>query len=545
MARRNRSRSRDFISSRLAKSIARLSFSNETSELIQYNSDGDEIDRTTVINATPNYVPNIEIVNLRINSNNNSLKTGEAIELNQPSISKVEAGIRLTVTYDILGKTYYSIDPQKVEFTLSGQTLVVDRVIPNMASDAEAVHYVDITGLFQEGIANGTLTASCTTKDYSDSDSYDGAITLRKIVISYTNKGYIEGKVMSFNVSGLNSSDVSKFRLLYYTDGSLSRNYADLDAGGSTASIELETGAHQIYARVEYRADAGLFYSNWVQTNVIIDCKNIQGNAVAVINSVPTEINNCSNALLYKICYASGTNGGDIVINSYISEDYDNIANENKKKNYILNSTTLSLMSGEDPNEKEFYSFFELETVSNSDARFIGFDINGQTVYSYEGSNPDINPYFFINIVENKYNVNGAFNHTPGAALNYSQINGSGSNVFEADNTNVLPGDGWLVDGRYTAYQVSASDQDLFKQPIDLLNNLNNGFTFEFLLKSYNVNGEEPFLTIGNLHVGPGYVRVHEDIEEGKEHESNSIHVNSKADFGKEEVTHILITYSK
>ena len=535
----------DFISSRLAQSIARLSFSNETSELIQYNSDGDEIDRTTVINATPNYVPNIEIVNLRINSNNNSLKTGEAIELNQPSISKVEAGIRLTVTYDILGKTYYSIDPQKVEFTLGGQTLVADRVIPNMASDAEAVHYVDITGLFQEGIANGTLTASCTTKDYSDSDSYDGAITLRKIVISYTNKGYIEGKVMSFNVSGLNSSDVSKFRLLYYTDGSLSRNYADLDAGGSTASIELETGAHQIYARVEYRADAGLFYSNWVQTNVIIDCKNIQGNAVAVINSVPTEINNCSNALLYKICYASGTNGGDIVINSYISEDYENIANENKKKNYILNSTTLSLMSGEDPNEKEFYSFFELETVSNSDARFIGFDINGQTVYSYEGSNPDINPYFFINIVENKYNVNGAFNHTPGAALNYSQINGSGSNVFEADNTNVLPGDGWLVDGRYTAYQVSASDQDLFKQPIDLLNNLNNGFTFEFLLKSYNVNGEEPFLTIGNLHVGPGYVRVHEDIEEGKEHESNSIHVNSKADFGKEEVTHILITYSK
>ena len=155
----------DFVSSRLQKSIATFSFSNETSELTGYNSDGEEVCRTTVINATPNYVPEIEIVNLRINSNNNSLKNGENIDLNQPSIIKVEAGIRLKVSYDILGKTYYGIDPQKVEFTLGKQTIVVDRVTPNDASDLEAVKYVDITSLFQEGIYNGTLTASCATKD--------------------------------------------------------------------------------------------------------------------------------------------------------------------------------------------------------------------------------------------------------------------------------------------------------------------------------------------------------------------------------------------
>jgi hypothetical protein len=53
------------------------------------------------------------------------------------------------------------------------------------------------------GVNNVTLTASCTTKDYSDSDSYSGSITLRKIEISYTNKGYVEGNVVSFNVSGI------------------------------------------------------------------------------------------------------------------------------------------------------------------------------------------------------------------------------------------------------------------------------------------------------------------------------------------------------
>lgn len=534
----------DFVSSRLQQAIASFSFNNETSMLTGYNSDGEQICETTVINATPNYIPEIELVNLRINSNNYDLKTG-SIDLNQPSIVKVEAGIKLVVKYDILGKTYYGIDPQKVEFTLGSQTFIADRVIPNKASDLDVVQFIDITELFQTGITNKTLTASCTTKDYTDSDSYDGSITLRKIEISYTNKGYVEGKTMSFNISGIDSGDLSKFQLVYYDNGSTSKNYVPLD-NTSKVDVTFETaGTHQIYARIEYVSNANLYYSNWVQTNVIIDCKNIQGNAVAVINSVPTEINNCSNALLYKICYAAGTNGGDIVINSYISEDFDDITDESKKKDHILNSTTLSLMAGEEPGEKEFYSYFELETVSSTDARFMGFEINGKPVMSYDGSAPDIISYFVINIVENKYNVNGAFNHTQGASLNFSQINGSGSNVFNSDNTTLLPGDGWTVDGRYTAYQVSASEQELFKTPIDLSSSLNNGFTFEFLVKTYNVNSDDPVLKIGNLYLGPGYVRVNEDIAAGQTHSSSSIHVNSKADFGKEEITHILVVYEK
>lgn len=534
----------DFVSRRLSQAIAKLSFNSETSELIPYNSDGEELERTIVINATPTYIPEIEFTSLRINSNNYDLKTGESIDLNQPSIVKIEAGIKLVVKYDILGKTYYGIDPQKVEFTLGNQTFVADKVIPNKASELDVVQFIDITDLFQTGVTNGTLTASCATKDYTASDSYDGAVTLRKIEISYTNKGYVEGKTMSFNISGINSGDLSKFQLVYYDNGSTSKNYVALN-NTSKVDITLDTGTHQIYARIEYIANANLYYSNWVQTNIIIDCNNIQGDAVAVINSVPTEINNCSNALLYKICYASGTNGGDIIINSYISEDFDDVADESRKKDYILNSTTLSLMAGEEAGEKEFYSYFELETVSSTDARFMSFDINGETVMSYDGSAPDIVSYFAINIVENKYNINGAFNHTVGASLDFSQINGSGSNVFNADNTTLLPGDGWTVDGRYTAYQVSASEQELFKTPIDLSSSLNNGFTFEFLLKTYNVNSDDPVLKIGNLYVGPGYVRVNEDIVEGEEHSSSSIHVNSKADYGKEEITHVLVVYEK
>lgn len=77
-------------------------------------------------------------------------------------------------------------------------------------------------------------------------------------------------------------------------------------------------------------------------------------------------------------------------------------------------------MGGEEAGEKEFYSYFELETVGERDARYIGFTINGKEVYSYEGDGSSSNKYFTVEIVENPYNINNAFNHVSGAILDYS-----------------------------------------------------------------------------------------------------------------------------
>jgi hypothetical protein len=49
---------------------------------------------------------------------------------------------------------------------------------------------------------------------------------------------------MSFNISGLSSQDASKIQLLYYTDGSTTKNYVEIGSGGNTAEVTLETGAH-------------------------------------------------------------------------------------------------------------------------------------------------------------------------------------------------------------------------------------------------------------------------------------------------------------
>lgn len=539
----------DFISRKLKdaedNSIARFEFvQSDDSTLYGYNVHGEIISETQVVNATPEYVPQLEIVSIRINSNNNDLKTGQSIELNQPSIKKIEVGLKFVVTYEILGKYYYAISPQQIKFSLGNKTFQ-ERVVPNSQSDLEAVQFIDITQLFDSGILNGTLNASCVIGEQMSESIYSGTVTVKKINLSYTNKGYVEGTVVSFNISGLTTSEISSYRLVYLDNGSTNRNQIDLEFNNKVDIDFGSPGTHQIYARIEYKSNSNLFYSNWIQTNVIVDCNNIQGDAVAVINSVPTQINNCSNALLYKICYASGTNGGDITINSYLSEnwdDFDDLANTSLTP---FNSTTISLMGGEAAGEKEFYSYFELETVGERDARFIGFTINGKEVYSYDGDGSSSNTYFTAEIVENPYNINNAFNHVSGAILDYSQINGSGSNVFKPELIQLQPGDGWSIDGKYTAFQVSASGQNLFKNAIDLSSYLNNGFTFEFLVRTYNVNGDDYIVRIGNLLIGPGYVRVYEDPDPEKGYALDGVFINSKADFQKDAITHILITYEK
>ena len=533
----------DFICRRLDSAVSSFDFDQPNSALVGYNAEGKEVSRTTVINSTPVYVPKLEIASLRINSNNSDIKTGENINLNQPSIVKFEVGIKFTIEYEVLGRYYYSTTPQSIKFELGGQSITRTRVIPNSQTNLDVIQYIDITDLFNVGVSNGTLTASCTIADQSASSSYAGSLNIKKINLSYTNKGYVEGTTASFNISGLTSSEVSEYRLVYFDGNNGNPQYVDLEFQNKVDIKDLSAGAHQLYARIEYKANAEQFYSNWLQTNLILDCNNIKGDAVAVINSVPTEINNCSNALLYKICYAPGTNGGNITINSYISEDYDDF--ENMGRLTPFNSTTLVLMSGDKAGEREFYSYFELETVSSTDARFIGFTINDEVVYSYSGDGSVVSKYFTINIIENPYNINNAFNHVPGAILDYSQINGSGSNVFKDDLIQLQPGDGWGIDGKYTAFTVSASNQTLYKNPIDLSSYLNGGFTFEFLLRTYNVNSDDYVLRIGNLLVGPGYVRVYEDPDENGEYALDGVFINSKADFQKDAITHILVTYEK
>ena len=62
---------------------------------------------------------------------------------------------------------------------------------------------------------------------------------------------------------------------------------------------------------------------------------------------------------------------------------------------------------------------------------------------------------FTIQIEENPYNVNGAFNYVPGAIEDFSQITGQGTTLFDSVNDNLEASDGWTVDENLITYKVS------------------------------------------------------------------------------------------
>jgi uncharacterized Fe-S radical SAM superfamily protein PflX len=55
------------------------------------------------------------------------------------------------------------------------------------------------------------------------------------------------------------------------------------------------------------------------------------------------------------------------------------------------------------------------------------------------------------------------------------------------------------------------------------------------MLKNYNINGDDPAMSIGNLLFGPGYTRVNSANED--------IVTNSRADFEKEVITHLMFVF--
>jgi hypothetical protein len=87
---------------------------------------------------------------------------------------------------------------------------------------------------------------------------------------------------------------------------------------------------------------------------------------LAIIGGVPTTINNCENANLYKIIYVPGL-GGDIEIISYLADEAGIFEDESVDWNdYIFNQTSLSTTSNDKPGVSNYYSYIELTSVGNA-----------------------------------------------------------------------------------------------------------------------------------------------------------------------------------
>ena len=527
----------DFISRRLKNPLGnRITYDN--SVLTIYNPEGDPIAQGNVTVVPPNYTTELQFPQIVVNGNT---KEGD-VEVNYTESLIFRAGINVKTFYESTGNFYDLSSKVSITFYIEGTTdqLIVDNISPNKRED-DSLQFIDITPLFQTNRQGATLKATVTANSKTSTVDFPGKITIHKIELS-TSSTHVANSTVIFDIKGLSSA--ANMNLEYYdvplgTDNLNSIELKRIQVTSNTrAELPLSIGGHQLLARVS-NTD-GTFYSNWIQANVVSHDETNKTNMLAIIGGIPSVINNCENVKLFQIISVPGL-GGDVEIVSYLSDD-PGVFQDDMSTWPEFNRTSLSTDSNDSPTVSDYYSYIELENVNNA-TKAVAFSliINGVN-YNLYALNV-VNGYlsgkkvFTMDIKENPYNVNNAFNYVSGAIEDFSQIKGQSTTLFTGISSNIEASDGWTIDENLIAYKISGQGRNLFETPKNFSSLLSSGrgFTIETMLKNYNCNGDDPVMSIGNLLFGPGYARVQSANEE--------ILVNSRADFEKDEMTHLMFVF--
>ena len=527
----------DFISRRLKNPIGPV-IKYDKSTLTIYNPEGEAIAEGNVTVVPPNYTTELSLSQILVNE---SVKESN-VEVNYSAETKFKVGFNIKTFYESTGNFYDLSSKVSITFYIEGTTdqVIIDDISPNKRDD-NSLQYRDITSLFQKNMQGAVLKATVTANGKTSTVSYDGTITIHKIEIS-TSSTHVADRTVVFNIQGLRST--TDMELEYYdvplgTDSLESIKSKSIPITSNThAELTLSIGGHQLLARV-CNSDR-TFYSNWIQANVVSHDEKSKTEMLAIIGGIPSEINNCENAKLFQIINVPGL-GGSVEIVSYLADD-PGVFYDDQSTWPEFNRISLSTDLNDSPSVSDYYSYIELEDVSNS-TKAVAFSlvINGQNynLYSLEVVNGYLSGrnVFTIIINENPYNVDGAFNYVPGAIEDFSQIKGQATTLFNDINENIESSDGWIIDEDLIAYKISGQNRNLFNKPKDLgsLLSSDRGFTIEVMLKNYNCNGEDPVMNIGSLLFGPGYSRL--------ESSNADKVVDSRADFEKDEITHLMFVF--
>lgn len=264
----------------------------------------------------------------------------------------------------------------------------------------------------------------------------------------------------------------------------------------------------------------------------------------------------------------------------------------------LFKTINLSLNGAEVSTTEKYFSYLEMEGITDdNNTIYLAFVVQTGS----DESNAEVSTFCIPGstgtilaekvraiTITNPKNASELMHVTEGKIIDYSQIaankkfiqNGEQKELFDSSNLheNIDSTDGMTQDGKYMGFKISplgmqkrTSDSyeagdpsieptpemvpiNLFKNPVKLQNAggtllpNTNEFSIELLLKTYNVNDDDDFiLSIGNLRLYPHYLRLwSQDLgyEKG-ELEFSKPFVASCANFSKDEVTHIMITFDK
>ena len=474
----------DLISRHLVNS---MDFANSTLTLRDYN--GDAIASTRVTVETPSYDQDVLVVAVRINGT--IYKTGEVV-MQCNSKSKVELAVATSHTsttqsfgvQDAAGavkvKIQYGVNSMETtvapyslnDFTLDSSGTKIEHL--NKA-DSE-LRWINITELFTDS-QESTITA--TLVDYPQKSSIlNVTIKSQKISLSYT--GNVISNNAEFTLKGGSPTD-------YHLEGYLNANRINTTDGNLFYNT-LQSGLNTLTVRAVHKSQN--IATDYVNA-CVIKPEGFTGVAVAV-NGITGSINNHDTVKLYTITVYSPTKDS-VTINTYLNSD------SSQDRQNLLDTIVVNAQNYDSDNKYETTYKKYIEVNSDNAKQYLQVEVNGQ-LYQFQSASSD--KAFMSNnqtLSISKANINYLYTSSPRPTINFDQISGRTTTLF-----NDSP-DYWKASDGKIIYRVEANTNKVFETPVDL--QLSNNFTLEFGFKSYNVSNEEsPVITFGQMLIKPTVV---------------------------------------
>lgn len=505
----------DLISRHLVNS---MDFADSTLTLRDYN--GDAITSTRVTVETPSYDQDVLVVAVRINGT--IYKTGEVV-MQCNSKSKVELAVATSHTsttqsfgvQDAAGavkvKIQYGVNSMETtvapyalkDFTLDSSGTKIEHL--NKA-DSE-LRWVNITELFTDS-QESKITA--TLVDYPQkSSTLNVSIKSQKITLSYT--GNIISSTAQFVLEGGSASE-------YHLEGYLNASTANTSDGDLNIG-NLKSGLNLLTVKAVHKTQD--IATNYINV-CVINPSGFSGVAVAV-NGITGSINNHDTVKLYTLTVYSPTKES-VTINTYLNSD-----SADDRQNLL--DTVVVNAQNYDANNKYDVTYKKYIEVDSDDAKqYLQVEVNGN-LYQFQSASSNIvilsnNQTLSIS----KANTNYLYTASPRPTINFDQINGRTTTLFNASP------DYWTaLDGKII-YRVESNTNKVFETPVNL--QLSNNFTLEFGFKSYNISNEEsPVITFGQMLIKPTVVCWNTQAEQ--------LYNARFAQFKENADTHITITVQK
>lgn len=544
------------------------------------NAFGQTVCYERVINADPTYTADFEFQRVTVGTSQYNLGEGKLdIQVNKSDNLSATATFKYLLTGNIAGSEYNETSAQSVTFKWfkDQQGLDVDATLDTLTrtiSPGESVT-VDVTRMFESSFSKRYLGVVFRVPNGKVDivKMFDQPFTLRKLDLSYKGNSVIKNAsatnecvITNINLDGVGSDDLSTYKLEYYLDGVVKQE-KQLDSSMTISNIRLSLanlteGAHDLYVRA---VSSGNLTSNYIQISFIYQKTegSVLTNAVAMVSEVPNEINNCNLSKFFKVVTTSNISG-HIEIVALKSSTPGNIIGINtiedakleRNQDFLFKEISLDLLNTDDSQAIDYTSYIEVPGNENTSEylRILVKDGNGTRALNYyqvtnnSVSKPGYKQFSIVNPKDGSQHLQ----YTVGEILGFSQI--KNGNVFEDLSDNLDSSDGLQLEDvqdntesvTMTTFKVSPNE-GVFKTPKKLLSAgqtpLHQGaFSIELMFKTYGIADlEDKILTIGNITLCPKHIFVNHEPDKTSEphHTVNA----SRADFRKETIQHVLITY--